>query len=170
MEPIHIFDAYLKPARSLLLINYSGYQSKPFHRLLSHDTIGSRNNTLKSSGSSTSSLESMKSSYSGPRRSSLNTGTSNDTSHSVLVSFGGGYKGVVRNCQDCPENFLLPSEGNKTNTQQSKPDRSIVNLLLWSTEVKEECCLETCEPDRPVFDENDELDLIDDSFVVTSCD
>ena len=76
-------------------------------------------------------------------------------SNSVLISFGGGYKGVVKG-EEFPENFILPSEGNKTCNRSSLPDKAIGHLLLWSTETgfKAECT-EECN-----FDEAEELTLL----------
>lgn len=124
MEPVHIFDPYHHPVHSLLLIDFSGVQSK-FHQLLSIGSGSRRPSRSESVRSSTS-------------KSSVSYETQDDTGHSVLISFGGGYKGVARDCQDCPEDFLLPSEGNKINTQPSRSDKDTVNLLLWSIDEVEE--------------------------------
>lgn len=58
-----------------------------------------------------------------------------DSGSSVLVSFGVGYTGVLKDCFDHPENFILPSEGSRNHYQSARPDRSVGRLLLWSTET-----------------------------------
>ena len=53
---------------------------------------------------------------------------------SVLISFGRGYRGVVGDSENCPQEFILPSAGKKVTTTPAKPDREDGHLLLWSTE------------------------------------
>lgn len=157
MQVVHVMDAYYKACRSLLLINSSGMQSRPFQRLFSR---GWSDRTLSSSSSKSPSpldgsytnvffnSDSLKSPRAPPlshTRSSTGSYGSfaceDEINSSVLVSFGAGYRGVTGDCTACPENFMLPSEGSKTSTQPATPDRSIGYLLLWSTEVdeKKEC-------------------------------
>ncbi len=140
MEVVHTFDMYYKAVRSLLVINYSSMQSKPFDRLLSR--IDSKN-SMKSSTSSYNSLSSLgrgsssNDSLSHSRSLHSNDSFSNEdgSTNSVLVSFGVGYKGVVGDCLEHPENFILPSEGHRTNQQPARMQRALGCLLLWSTEV-----------------------------------
>lgn len=150
METVHIFDAYYKAVRSLLIINYSGAQSKPFSRMLSMDK------SFKPE-----SLSYGPQSY---RQSSSDSLSPEDyCKNSILVSFGVGFKGVMRDCADHPENLILPSEGSRTSFQPALPDRDVGYLLLWSTEVatKKE------QPDKhatelPEMEEKEELSLPDD--------
>ena len=60
-----------------------------------------------------------------------------EINHSMLISFGVGYRGVVVEGTSHPENLMLPSEGSKTCTQPAAPNKSIGCILLWSTEVNE---------------------------------
>ncbi len=178
MEVVRTVSAYQKAVRSLLMINYSGTQSKPFDRLVSRtDSLKSnisrysaksrRNSScddiLRPSYSSLSSLNRLQSS-----RDSFDAGD-DGTSNSVLVSFGVGYNGVVRDSPNHPDSFVLPSEGTRNLTQSALPDKSVGYLLLWSTETDKRAECNECEfniHDIDEIDENEELSLPDD--VVTS--
>lgn len=166
-----MLDAYYKTIRSLLIVNCSGMQSKPFDRLMSRvdsDRDGFTRSTL-SSTSSASSNDSPRSS----RRPSLTLAQSlrssdsllgeDQSTNSVLFSFGVGFKGVVGDYYEHPENFTLPSEGNRTGYQSACPDRAIGYLLLWSTEAssKKENA-EEYGTDLPEVNEDEELPLADD--------
>lgn len=121
METVHIFDAYFRSVRSLLVINYSGMQSRPFTRILSVDK--SRKGDTRANNYGHHLLKAMSSQ------------DQDSSSNSILVSFGVGFKGTVGNCPDHPENFLLPSEGSKVSYQAAVPEKEACYLLLWSTEV-----------------------------------
>ena len=144
MEVVRVFDAYHKAVRSLLILNYSNGQSKPFDRILSRNESDNSSKLSLSStssvqswsgkGSSSDSLRSQGTSH--PRILHNDSFTSEDGStNSILVSFGVGYKGVVRDCYAHPESFILPSEGNRVNHQLARLNKSLGCLLLWSTEV-----------------------------------
>ena len=170
MEVVHILDAYFKPARSLLMVNFTRTQSKPFDRLFSQSDMtrerstSSQEHTLPFDSCRRVSLASTKSTFSTDSFSSEEC-----PSNSLLISFGGGYKGVIGSTPDPPEDFILPNEGNKTNTIPAIPDESIGYLLLWSTEVggRDLDSSRALDSDVPKFDENEELAYDDD--IVTCC-
>lgn len=54
--------------------------------------------------------------------------------HSVLISLGMEYTGVVRDSKNCPTKFSLPGKGNKENKQDTKPAPTDGYLLLWKLE------------------------------------
>ena len=142
MEVVHIFDAYHKAVRSLLIINYSEQHSKPFSRLMSVDK-----QKLEKS------LQSHKLSKSNSEDSQEGV-----SKNSILVSFGVGFKGTVSNYYNHPESFILPSEGSRTSSQPARPDRNAGYVLLWSTEVSKK----RTEPQaycEVKLDENEELEL-----------
>ena len=53
---------------------------------------------------------------------------------SVLISFGYGYRGIVGEYTNYPQEFILPSQGKKVATKPAKPCRDDGHLLIWSTE------------------------------------
>lgn len=171
MSVVHIFDAYFKAVRSLQMIHYSGMQSKSFSRILSHDTSKSSLHSSVTSpllqySSSNESIKSMGSAFfQSPRGSESFTGE-DGPSNSILISFGVGYKGTVRDCFDHPDSFLLPSEGSRMNHQPVLPDIDMNTLLLWSTEVTGMCRRDgegegegKCGFDIPELDEKAEEEL-----------
>ena len=178
MEPARVFDAYWSKVRSLIVINYSETHSRHFQRFLSHsgDTLASsyslgspnqRSEGFRTFGSS-SSVSSLRST---PRsQSSLDAAAGDEMRHSVLISFGVGYKGVVGDHSEHPESFILPSDGSRNNYQPAKPDRSTGCLLLWSTEEASKSrkdpdqCLSAGIPEVgiPEADETEELSMPDD--------
>lgn len=53
---------------------------------------------------------------------------------SVLISFGHGYRGVVGDYANYPQEFILPSQGRKAASKPAKPCMDDGHLLIWSTE------------------------------------
>ena len=53
---------------------------------------------------------------------------------SVLISFGHGYRGVVGDYANYPQEFILPSQGKKAASKPAKPCTDDGHLLIWSTE------------------------------------
>ena len=81
-----------------------------------------------------------------------------NTSNSILVSFGVGFNGIVKDCHTHPEDFLLPSEGSRKVYQPACPDRTTGRLLLWSTE--------TCVRREPIKGEYDIPELDEEEVMV----
>ena len=168
MQVVHIFDAYHKTVRSLVMIHYSGMQSKPFDRMLSRFDSDKSSASSFQSSSRASSSDSVKSLYTHSAKmlqSSDSFSNEDGSTNSVLVSFGVGYKGVVRDCYEHPESFILPSEGHRTSHQQARMSRALGCLLLWSTEVcssNKPVVLDKTSPNMQEFPELEEMVLPDD--------
>ena len=130
MELYSSVHAYSGPVRSLLLISPPEQEGQVFSRLPSEtgDEAGEPASPaqLEESITVTNSL-----------RLDLKPMEPLPSEQSVLISFGRGYRGVVGDSENCPQDFILPSAGKKVNTFPSKPNQSEGHLLLWSTEVKE---------------------------------
>lgn len=174
MEPTRIFNAYWNKVRSLIVINYSETHSRHFQRFVSHSgdnlvmssSLGSPNQNQKPN-SSTESLRNLSSSSSTSSFRQTSRGLSSldaddGARHSVLVSFGVGYKGVVGDHSEHPENFILPSDGSRNSYQPAIPDRTSGCLLLWSTEASERKESDQClSAGIPEVDETKELSMPD---------
>jgi hypothetical protein len=169
MEVVKTFNAYRKAIRSLLLINYSGTQSKPFDRLVSRMSESTSSCSIHSPSQKTWNNDSRKSSQSSITsfqhfsRVSDSLDREDDSNNSVLISFGVGYYGVVKDCINHPEDFILPSEGARNHSQPACPDKSTGRLLLWSTETfaRKEPSKCECTCNIPELDEEDEMELPD---------
>ena len=156
MEPLFVSHAYTGPIRSLLLVT-PGQQSRMISRLLSHNKAQSK--TQQPPSTSQSSGKKMLSPITSPISPQKSPGllASRPALHlnlkameplpaeqSVLISFGLGYRGVVGDSENCPQEFILPSNnissggggGNRTkkanSTKPAKPSVDDVHILLWS--------------------------------------
>ena len=147
MELYFVFHAYVGAIRSLLLVSPE-QQTRAFTRLFSRkDSILSSINIGGGNASSDDlSLQQDSVVMTNRRRSSLDSLTSQTSrrsmqsfssvlsDRSVLLSFGVGYRGVVGDSENCPQNFTLPSDGKKVLTKPARPSVRDGHLLLWSTE------------------------------------
>lgn len=128
MELHFVFHAYTGAVRSLLLVSPE-QQTKAFTRLLSN--VGNHN-------SKTSFIQHEETSHSlnVPKRLHLDLKPMEPLpeEQSVLLSFGLGYRGVVGDSDNCPQQFILPSTGKKIATKSARPVANDGHLLLWSTE------------------------------------
>lgn len=152
MEPLFVSHAYTGPIRSLLLVA-PGQHSKMFTRLLSQNKPQSK--PQKASASQTSSdgkLSPILSPVSPPHKApvlaersalhlNLKTMEPLPAEQSVLISLGLGYRGVVGDSENCPQEFILPSNVSSScsrvkkataTTKPAKPNADDVHILLWS--------------------------------------
>ena len=143
MELYFVFHAYVGAVRSLLLVSPE-QQTRAFTRLFSRkDSVLS---SINSGSASSNELSLQKGNVMTRRRSSLDSLMSQTSrrsiqsfssvpsDRSVLLSFGVGYRGVVGDSENCPQNFTLPSDGKKVLTKPARPSVKDGHLLLWSTE------------------------------------
>ena len=161
METVKTFHPYQRTTRSLLVINYSGTQSRFFDRIVSRTelfSLSERSPSLESSPSP--GADSLKS-FSSFRKSNCSLNLDDEPSNSIMVSFGVGFHGVVRDNTNHPEQFLLPSEGNRNNLQTVRHKQNVWYLLLWSTETYEK----TPELDNPAKDTIPEADEDEESIL-----
>ena len=133
MEPQFVFHAYVGTVHNLLLVSPKQLPRHMWTKVIS------RSNVVISSISNVNSDDATQSAnQQQPLRNRSNTDCMiNQTSlrsleHSVLVSFGIGYRGVVGDSENCPQVFTLPSDGKKK--KPSKPSAEDSHLLLWSVE------------------------------------
>jgi hypothetical protein len=160
MEPLFVSHAYTGPIRSLLLVA-PGQQSRMISRLLSHNKDQLASTTAgQSSSSNRKKLLSPITSPTSPQKAPPSLLASRPALHlnlkameplpaeqSVLISFGLGYRGVVGDSENCPQEFILPSNVScsgsgggcgcsrtkKANfTKPAKPSVDDVHILLWS--------------------------------------
>jgi serine/threonine protein kinase len=133
LEVISRLDAYEGSVRSLKMVP----MSEAFSRMISsfESTY-----SLRGQMSTTPSSSSIDSVFSpSPLSSTLATPTSSEQ-HSVLLSFGVGYKGVVAGATNHPDGFLLPHGLTQCPCcthflTQPRPVPSSTHLLLWSREA-----------------------------------
>lgn len=144
MELYFVFHAYVGAVRSLLLVSPE-QQTRAFTRLFSRkDSVFSSVSVMGGSSSDELSLQqdnvmnrrrsSLDSLMSQTSRRSMRSFDSVPSDRSVLLSFGVGYRGVVGESENCPQNFTLPSDGKKVLTKPARPSVRDGHLLLWSTE------------------------------------
>lgn len=156
MEPLFVSHVYTGPIRSLLLV-VPGQQSRMISRLLSHNKVQSKAQQSSTSQSKkkmlspiTSPVSPQKSPGLLPLRPALHLNLKAmeplPAEQSVLISFGLGYRGVVGDSENCPQEFILPSNvssssyggggGSRTkkanSTKPAKPSVDDVHILLWS--------------------------------------
>ncbi len=151
MEPLFVTHAYTGPIRSLLLVA-PGQHSKMFSRLLSQN----KPQIMPNQASQTSDGKLSPVSASAPQLKDpvlterperpalhldlqLKAMEPLPAEQSVLVSFGLGYRGVVGDTENCPQEFILPSNISSYNrvkkaptTKPAKPNVDDVHILLWS--------------------------------------
>ena len=143
MELYFVFHAYVGAVRSLLLVSPE-QQTRAFTRLfsrkdsiLSSINVGSASNnelSFQQDNVITRRRSSLDSLMSQTSRRSTRSFDSVLSDRSVLLSFGVGYRGVVGDSENCPQNFTLPSDGKKVLTKPARPSVRDGHLLLWSTE------------------------------------
>lgn len=135
MELQFSFHAYNGAIRSLLLVSP---ETQPKIRTLSDNIISKTPTTF---GCSTAVEKQQKdpaetpTSKKCPLSLKLKPMEPLPAEQTVLISFGAGYKGVVGESMNCPQEFILPSVGRKVTTKPAKPSKSDGHLLLWSVEV-----------------------------------
>ena len=148
MEPLFLTHAYTGPVRSLLLVA-PGQHSGMITRLLSQNKPQSKpQQTSQTSNSKLSPITSPVSPCKDPvltERPALHLNLKAmeplPAEQSVLISFGLGYRGVVGDSENCPQEFILPSNVSSCNrvkkatttcTKPAKPSVDDVHILLWS--------------------------------------
>lgn len=147
MEPLFVTHAYTGPIRSLLLVT-PGQHSKVITRLLSQNKPQTKPNEASQANdrkllSPVSALASPCKDHVVTERPALHLNLKAmeplPAEQSVLISFGLGYRGVVGDSENCPQEFILPSNANSYNrakkaatTRPAKPNMDDVHILLWS--------------------------------------
>ena len=148
MEPHFATHAYTGPIRSLLLVA-PGQQTKVFTRLFSQNKPTqqlpvSKPNPINTPAISTA-LKVSDSNLKLPERPlhldlKLKAMEPLPAEQSVVISFGLGYRGVVGDSENCPQEFILPSNASSscnrlkkaTATKPAKPNVEDGHILLWS--------------------------------------
>ena len=148
MEPLFLTHAYTGPVRSLLLVA-PGQHSRMITRLLSQNKPQSKpQQASQTSNGKLSPITSPVLPCKDPvlterpaLRLNLKAMEPLPAEQSVLISFGLGYRGVVGDWENCPQEFILPSnvsscnrvkKATTTRTKPSKPNADDVHILLWS--------------------------------------
>lgn len=132
LEVVNRLRANDGPVRCLQMMP----MSEAFSRMISSFESSS---SLRSTITLTPSTSSIDSVFSPPPAPGTPASPPNTNSHSVLLSFGTGYKGVVAGATNHPGNFLLPYGLTQCPCcthflTQPRPVPSSTYLLLWSRE------------------------------------
>lgn len=166
MEPLFVAHAYTGPIRSLLLVT-PGQHSGMISRLLSQNkpqSVKSQEAGTNQQTTGSNIVSGKLSPITSPVSPSKGLGpvlagtrpTRDRAMHlnlkameplpaeqSVLISFGLGYRGVVGDSENCPPEFLLPSNVSSSSccnrakkgtaaTKPAKPSADDIHILLWS--------------------------------------
>ena len=135
MELQFSYRAYNGPIRNLFLVSPE-QQTKVFTRYMSGDipNIGASiiPSRTEKNGETSHSIDSRNP----PSTLNLKQMEPLPAERTVLISLGVGYRGVVGDSENCPQDFILPSVGKKVATKPARPNKDGGHLLLWSTNLE----------------------------------